>query len=162
MSAVLSEDGVYRYRLDRVWGDPEGFKCAWLMLNPSTADADLDDPTIRKCRGFSERWGFDGLTVVNLYAYRATKPADLWAALTSGIDIVGPENDAHIEAVLQEQNHWEGEVIAAWGNHGRPFRIKDVLALPLSGNFSCLGKNNNGSPKHPLMVGYAVEREWWT
>jgi hypothetical protein len=71
-SAVLSPDGVYRYRLDRVWG--AGPRVLFVMLNPSTADATQDDPTLRRCLGFARDWGYGSLTVANLYAYRARGP----------------------------------------------------------------------------------------
>ena len=76
-SAVLSECGLYRYRLDRRWAD--GPTCGFIMLNPSTADAEVDDPTIRRCIGFAKREACGALIVVNIYPLRATKPADLWA-----------------------------------------------------------------------------------
>src|SRR5437868_12651695 len=72
VSAVISPCGKFRYRLTRQWG--EGAALPFVMLNPSTADAEQDDPTIRKCVGFAKRMGYDGIEVVNLYAYRATKP----------------------------------------------------------------------------------------
>lgn len=77
-AAYLSADGLYRFALHRWWGD--GIRLGFVMLNPSTADAEIDDPTIRRCMGFARTLGFDGIRVVNLYAYRATKPADLWKA----------------------------------------------------------------------------------
>lgn len=154
MSAVLSDDGLYRYRLDR-GGDN---RCLWIMLNPSTADAEQDDPTIRKCRGFSERWGYDGFTVVNLYAYRATKPVDLPANEAAA---VGRENDRYLAEALAEQEHFEGRVVVAWGNHAKIARVREFLKQPLAYQLQCLGTNANGSPKHPLMVPYAAElREW--
>ncbi len=93
-SAVLSECARYRYRLDRAWErDDHGLgTVTWVMLNPSTADADVDDPTIRRCIGFSKAWGYNALTVVNLFAWRATSPRDLCAVE----DPVGPDNEAHL------------------------------------------------------------------
>lgn len=160
MSAILSEDGVYRYRLDR--GDPDDLHCLFVMLNPSTADSEMDDPTIRKCRGFASRWNYDAFTVVNLYAYRATKPADLWQAEKNGIDIVGPENDHTINDALFEQEHADGLVVAAWGNHAKPLRVKEFSNKRWAHDLQCLGKNKNGSPKHPLMVPYEITLDWWS
>ena len=92
--AVLSDCGTYRYRLWRKWGC--GSPLLFVMLNPSTADAEVDDATIRRCLGFADAHGFGELEVVNLYAYRATDPADLKRA---GYP-VGPDNDAHIEDAM--------------------------------------------------------------
>lgn len=89
-TAGISECGTYRYWLCREWS-PGLDSLVWLMLNPSTADATQDDPTIRRCMGFARRWGYGGITVVNLYAYRATNPRDLLTAA----DPVGPENDRY-------------------------------------------------------------------
>lgn len=74
--AKLSADGLYRYRLGRTWC-PSERGVVWVMLNPSTADAHFDDPTIRRCVGFARSWGMGWITVVNLYAFRATYPQEL-------------------------------------------------------------------------------------
>src|SRR4029079_19593153 len=107
--AVMSPCGRYRYRLTRVWDESRPAVC-WVMLNPSTADAVKDDPTIRRGSSFSWSWGAGGLVVVNLFAFRATNPADLLDAP----DPVGPENDAHVRDAAKGA----GLVMAAWGVHG--------------------------------------------
>src|SRR6185369_17379869 len=91
MTAVISKCGKYRYSLRREWIGGAGTVC-FIMLNPSTADASVDDPTIRRCIGFAQRWGYQILEVVNLYAYRATRPRDMFAAA----DPVGPENEYYL------------------------------------------------------------------
>lgn len=88
--AVISDDGLYRYLLERHWDDTTS-SCTFVMLNPSTADALVDDPTIRRCVGFAKSFGCGSLRVVNLYAYRATKPAELWTV----DDPVGPANGSY-------------------------------------------------------------------
>lgn len=152
-SAVLSDDGVYRYRLGRRWAD--GPTVAWIMLNPSTADAAIDDPTIRRCIGFSRAWGYGALEVVNLFAYRATKPTDMAKAT----DPVGPDNDAHIAAACRESL----EVIVAWGAHPAWHRRWEALntAGVLSPLLSCLGTSQAGAPLHPLYLPKTSEREPW-
>ena len=86
--AVLSECKKYRYMLRRVW-DRTKPACLFIGLNPSTADATVDDPTIRRCVGFADSWGYGELVVGNLYAFRATKPKDMF----NQDDPVGPFND---------------------------------------------------------------------
>lgn len=145
-SAVISSDGVYRYALTRVW-QPVAHRAVWIMLNPSTADATTDDPTIRRCVAFSKLWGCGGLTVVNLYAWRATDPREL---LTAAQDIVGPDNDQTITMALASS----AVVVAAWGVHGKPERVREVTALAaLTGRrLRCLGTTKDGHPRHPLYV----------
>ncbi|MFD3920195.1 DUF1643 domain-containing protein [Streptomyces sp. NPDC058595] len=89
-TALISDCGRYRYRLTRTWGP--GPAAVMVMLNPSTADGTQDDPTVRRCVTFADAWGCGGLIVVNLYAWRATKRAELKLAP----DPVGPDNDAHL------------------------------------------------------------------
>jgi hypothetical protein len=155
--AVLSECGTYRYRLDRWWDD--GQCVAWLMLNPSTADASTDDATIRKCKGFSKRWGYGRMIVVNLFALRSTDPR----RLAKNTDPVGPENDWYLQQAFQDAR----EIVCAWGcnQHLTPElrkRIPRVLSLAvdehLPDRIVCLGYSKDGTPRHPLMLGYDTER----
>lgn len=146
-AAVISTDGLYRYSLDRLWGEGER-RAVFIMLNPSTADASEDDPTIRRCIGFAKREGCDGLTVVNLYAYRATRPADLWKA----DDPVGPVNDWHIDLALQHAAVTQGPVIAAWGAHASPHRAYRVKQMPGMADAHALAFTKSGAPGHPLYI----------
>jgi hypothetical protein len=144
--AVLSPCGTYRYTLDRVW-DASLPTALFIMLNPSTADASVDDPTIRRCISFAKREGCGALTVVNLFALRSTNPD----ALTTHPDPVGPDNDTHIALALGKQPE---VAIAAWGAH--PFtraRAEAVAALlaPVW-QVNCLGTTKSGDPRHPLYV----------
>src|SRR4051812_17109287 len=106
--ALLSDDGLYRYRLWRIWEELAPVM-VWVMLNPSTADADVDDPSIRKCVGFAKANGCGGIIVVNLFAWRATDPKELRAVA----DPVGPENDAHIRWAVKAP--LLATVVAGWG-----------------------------------------------
>lgn len=145
-SAALSDCGTYRYRLSRRWG--AGRSCLFVMLNPSTADASLDDPTIRRCAGFARREGFDGMEVVNLMAFRATDPSALPADKTAE----GPDNARHVADALRDTS---GPVIAAWGAQ----RAAVPFARPMRGVIAragrpivCLGVTKGGDPRHPLYV----------
>lgn len=146
--ATISPCGVYRYDLLREW-DPTRPRCLWVMLNPSTADAEVDDPTIRRCIGFSRDWGYGGVVVVNLFALRATNPA----AIRAHIDPIGPEDDRYIEWHATRPN--VGQVVVAWGAHGKinsrglivGDRLSAIGAAP-----QCLGTVRGGHPKHPLYV----------
>lgn len=158
-TAILSECGTYRYRLTR----GRGKLLPVVMLNPSTADASVDDATIRRLLGFAgrglhiearegvfRREVYQGIDVVNLYAYRSTDPK----ALAGVADAYGPDN---------RDTHWRfcrdygPEIVVAWGAHATPqaeSRFFDVYdrhvgprSLPL-----CFGTNKNGSPKHPLYL----------
>jgi hypothetical protein len=143
--AVFSGDDVYRYRLARIWGEG-GQHAAWIMLNPSTADALTDDPTIRRCVRFTRAWGLDGLTVVNLFALRATDPAEL----VGHADPVGPANDQMISEALADA----AVLVAAWGAHPMAAgRVTAVTALvPPGARLQCLGTTKAGHPRHPLYV----------
>lgn len=143
--ATMSECGTYRYRLWRKWGC--GSPLLFVMLNPSTADGLVDDATIRRCVGFAQREGFGELEVVNLYAYRATNPADLRRA---GYP-VGSENDEHIRAAVRDS----AAVCLAWGANVRGLaRPGEVLALlsEMGVRPQCLRVTRGGHPQHPLML----------
>ena len=143
--ADISTCGRYRFSLFRSWGD--GLPCAFVMLNPSTADASEDDPTIRRCIGFAKSWGYGGIEVVNLYAYRATNPKDLWKTASP----IGPGNDDHIREAAQSCDR----VVLAWGAHGAKYgrgqRVED-LVRECGKDVVTLGRTKSGEPKHPLYL----------
>lgn len=146
--AVLSECGTYRYRLWRQWDDRLR-SAAFICLNPSTADASRDDPTITRCINFAHAWKCGGIEVVNLFAYRATDPRKLSPLPLA--EAVGPENDRHIRAAAEQCC----PVVLAWGaNNSASRRSAAVLEL-LRGVFvplHCLKVTKGGHPQHPLFV----------
>lgn len=148
-TARISSDQRYRYTLVRRWGP--GLPLQFVMLNPSTADADLDDPTIRRCVGFARDLGAHGIVVVNLYAYRATKPADLWLA----DDPVGPDADLYLAAVARRTAIEGALTIAAWGTNATPERVEqalDVMVYRCGARLHALGVTKDGHPRHPLYL----------
>lgn len=155
-SAVISEDELYRYRLRRTW-DEATVACSFIMLNPSTADGTVDDPTIRRCVGFAKAMGYGGLNVANLYAFRAAKPDELWKAQ----DPVGPENDDHLTAISNYASYYGALLIAAWGVNARPDRIAAVMKLPFMHRMSALGTTKAGAPRHPLYLPADTRAERW-
>lgn len=115
------------------------------MLNPSTADEHLDDPTIRRCIGFATSWGCTELNVVNLFALRATDPK----ALKNHPDPVGPRNDAILAEYIEFHTIHDGIIVAAWGAN-KLAKARAASLAPLFANARCLALNRDGSPKHPL------------
>lgn len=145
--AVLSEDDLYRYTLLRQWDD-ELPTMVFVMLNPSTADAAVDDPTIRRCITFAKREGYGRLIVLNLYAFRATNPKDMLAAT----DPIGERNNIFLRAQLGLLSDHGMPVVAAWGTNANPDRVAEVLALVPNAHWVCLGTTKAGHPRHPLYV----------
>lgn len=145
-AADISPCGAYRYRLTRTWGDPDSANVLCVvMLNPSTADALLDDPTIRRCISFAQREGCDGLEVLNAYALRATDPR----ALRGHPDPVGGLNDVHLQRAAR---HYPN-VTVAWGANIDPVREARVRRLLACAPFvSCWGTTKDGHPRHPLYL----------
>lgn len=143
--ATISECGLYRYSLTRRWGPRPEF-VAFVMLNPSTADAEVDDPTIRRCIGFARAWDFDALEVVNLFALRSPNPQDLCDSSEAGIDPIGPDNDRAIIDVCGRAQM----VVAAWGAH--EFATPRAKRVHLGAAVHCLGRTKAGHPRHPLYV----------
>lgn len=135
--AVFSADGRYRYRLWRRW-DRAKPVVAFVMLNPSTASARRDDPTIRRCIAFARAWGFGGLEVVNVFAYRATDPR----RLREVADPVGPWNARYLRTVVGRA----ALVVLAWGARASE---DEMLAFP---GARCLGLTRSGQPRHPLYL----------
>lgn len=155
-SALLDPTNTYRYVLGREWGptDREALVLAFIMLNPSTADADADDPTVRKCVGFAHRLGYDAIVVMNLYAYRATDPQELKRAMRAGVDVVGPQTDERLHHLLAVRCTAGDPVVAAWGAHAPEARVREVLSMGGSRALCTLGLTAQGVPRHPLMLGY--------
>jgi hypothetical protein len=159
VSAVISDCGKYRYRLERHGLSGAG-TIAWIMVNPSTADATADDATIRKVVGFSERFGAGWAIVGNKFAWRAT---DVWQ-LRGAPNPVGPENDAHLAAIMAQAPI----VIAAWGSLAklpphlrRRWRAVARVADRLGRKLHCLGTTHDGHPRHPLMLAYDTPLIEW-
>jgi hypothetical protein len=145
-AAMISPCGLYRYRLWRQW-EPAAGSVLWIMLNPSIADAVLDDATIRRCMSFAVTWGYGGIVVVNLFALRSTSPLLLYGHP----DPIGPENDAEILRAVTGATR----ILAAWGQHGgyvnRGATVARIVAA--SGrSLECLGITKDGQPKHPVRV----------
>lgn len=141
--AVFSPCERYRYALVRHWNSSKA-PVAFIGLNPSTADASNDDPTIRRCRNFALQWGFGGLIMVNLFAFRATNPTDMMTQFNP----VGEENDYYLRSMTREA----GKVFAAWGNHG-VFLNRDRDVFAMFPKLWCLHVNEkSGTPQHPLYV----------
>jgi hypothetical protein len=146
-SANFSPCRLYRYALWREWGaEPGSVDCGYVLfvgLNPSTADETNDDPTIRRCIAFARAWGFSGICMANLFAFRATDPADMLAAA----DPVGVENDDWLERLAESA----GLVVAAWGVHGtymgRDARVKERIP-----DMHYLRLTKDGHPGHPLYL----------
>lgn len=162
--AVLSEDRVYRYALWRsldneawdagyepdAYTSPERFTLCFVLLNPSTADENTNDPTIDKLIKYGKAWNYQRLVVVNLFAYRETYSEKL-PSLASGRDIIGPDNDLEILKVVQGAH----KVVCGWGKHGAILDRGPALARKLAiwlapRTLWCFKKNLDGSPVHPL------------
>lgn len=153
--AVFSECENYRYALWREW-NAEDPMLMFIGLNPSTATHEADDPTIRRCKRFAKDNGYGSLAMLNLFAFRATKPADMLSA----DDPIGLLTDQY----LQEFHERAGRTVAAWGTHGSRYDRRDwwvsrlerigpnAKARHLGEDFWCLGTTKDGHPRHPLYV----------
>ena len=155
-TATFDRTRTYRYRLSRTW-DTTGPVLAFVMLNPSTADAEVLDPTVRRCVGFARRWGFGSLEVVNLFAFRATDPRDLLRSAAP----VGTANDRTILAAASVADR----LVVAWGTRGTHLgRATEVVGLLQAGPVRplALGTTTHGHPRHPLYVRADTRPAPWT
>lgn len=163
-SAELSEDERYRYELMRSWGS--GLRCTFVMLNPSTADAEVNDATINRCRGFAQFTGHTGFWVLNLYALRSRDPKALW----DHPDPVGERNDHHLRLAARRAQTEGGVVIAAWGatrpsGAARVFGHRNRMAAVaeiFDGDLWCFGTTAHNYPRHPLYLRNGTPLERWT
>lgn len=155
-SATFSPCRRYRYSLWRTWGDMlyagKGY-AMFICLNPSTADETTDDPTVRRCIGYSRAWGYDGFMMSNIFAYRATDPADMLAQ----DDPIGPDNDQ----ALTDLANGAGIVVAAWGTHGAHLGRGDQVKKMIQG-LHYLRLTKDGFPGHPLYLPKSLTPELWT
>lgn len=153
--AVISDCGLYRYLLRRIWdvSKPRALVC---MLNPSTADAYIDDATIRSLIRLFTALGYGGFEVVNLYGWRATDPRELAKAA----DPVGPRTDAILEAAIGRCDI----MVCAWGAHPmaseRAQRVWEIAQSHRPAVF-CFGTTKAGHPKHPLYIKTGTPLEVW-
>jgi hypothetical protein len=167
--AIVSKCEKYRYALTRIW-DEKLPVLTWVMLNPSTADADEDDATIRKCVEFSKRWGYGGIHVVNLFALRATNPKELLKAR----DPFGQDNIIVLGEAFQNGR----DFLVAWGNNVLKTKNADIIMKFVAETaehhvpqnyedeqfwkrFWCLGLTKQRQPRHPLMLSYKTKRVLW-
>lgn len=154
--AFFSPDRRYRYHLWRRW-DKTLPSLAFLMLNPSVAAEDEDDPTITRCITRARKTGYGALEVVNLFALVSTDPRRLYAP---GEDPIGPENDRIITDVVLSC----GTLVCAWSAHarhlGRETAVLDLLQR-LSVTPHVLTINKDGTPRHPLYISYDITPRPW-
>lgn len=148
-AADFSPCGQYRYRLVRDWSDSaEAVPVTFIMLNPSTANAEHDDATIRKCMKFARTWGYNRLEVVNLFAWRSTDPH----VLPEVADPIGPDNGKWLASAMGAGDI----VVCAWGAHGKVRGIGDVVLRWVKQRHPykvhALKRNKDGSPQHPLYI----------
>lgn len=164
--AGLEAEPLYRYSLVRTW--PDGYRhrasershvstVNFLMLNPSKATAEKNDPTVRRCMGYARAWGYGRLVVTNLFAYRSTDPKGLEAV----DDPVGPDNNR----IITQRAHAADLTIAAWGEWGyyreRGREVAEMLTaegIPLF----ALAVTQFGAPRHPLRLAGDLEPIPWT
>lgn len=162
--AILSDDERYRYLLWRPTENKEpSYKrpVTFIMLNPSTADHNEDDPTVRRCMDFGARWGFGSIVIVNLFAFRTPYPRELKEALGNDVDIEGPDNEFH---VLNAAEHSD-LIVAAWGTHGEiDQQDVNMLAAVINSGYELhhLGLTAKNMPKHPVRLAKTTKPELWT
>lgn len=153
--AVYSDCERFRYSLRREWQGGAG-RVTFVMLNPSTATEVQNDPTVERCERRARAMGYGAFQVVNIFAFRATDPADMRRAP----DPIGPANDA---AILDAAK-WADRIICAWGTHGahlgRGAQVTQMLR-DAGHRLYHLGLTQGGAPKHPLYIGYAVQPMEW-
>lgn len=158
---AMSPDRIYRYRWSASWAREATYRVLFVMLNPSTADEHVLDPTVKKTIRLAQRWAFNGLDIANVFAYRSTDPKGLYKVT----DPVGPENDAYILTLAERAS----AVVVAWGKHANRVSYAsnakgrgDAVAKLLE-RFSLLALriNGDGSPEHPLYVPDNIQPQPW-
>ena len=149
--ATFSPDKRYRYSLLRKFGDTMVRPAVFIMLNPSTADAHKNDPTITRCIGFAHAWGCDHLLAVNMFAFRSTDPVGLELNPVP----VGPDNNEVIRVAIRHATEHGRPVVCAWSNHGTLYRrdgeVRRIF-MEEGAQMHALQINGSGQPAHPLYL----------
>ncbi len=143
-SASFSARREHRYSLIRIWNPNGGKILPWIGLNPSKADENENDRTIRRCISFSQKNGYDGLVMLNLFSLVSTKPK----AAIANPEHNSPENDFHLKIHLWQNT----KAVICWGNSVKNLKGKDLKVLKLIKKPLCLGINKDSTPKHPLYI----------
>jgi hypothetical protein len=143
--AIFDSAHLYRYSLWRRWS-LERPSLVFVLLNPSQASADTDDPTLRRCLSFAQDWGYGSLEIVNLFAWVTTCPQKLKVVS----DPIGPECDRYLLAAVAKAER----IVVAWGNGGQLYQRDRTVLEWLSAHtpIYCLGLNRSGQPRHPLYL----------
>lgn len=153
-TAIYSNCEQFRYELTRIWGD--GRRLTYVMLNPSTASETRNDPTVERCERRARVMGFSAFRVVNIFAFRATKPQDLKKANHA----IGPENDRFLISAVD----WADMVLCAWGAHGahlgRGAQVEAILREQ-GDDLWHIGLTKAGAPRHPLYISYSQQPALW-
>ena len=150
-TAIISGCKNYRYSLTRQWDESKP-SVLFIGLNPSTADAKIDDPTLRRCINFAKAWGYGKVMIGNLFAYRATDPKDMMKASKP----IGPRNNSNLLKLAREADL----IVAAWGNHGQLMN-RSSQVISMLDNLHILALNSSGEPKHPLYVKACTKPTQW-
>jgi hypothetical protein len=157
--AVYSPCRHYRYMLHRRWEHASDRSIMFVMLNPSTATEDVDDPTVRKCRSYASRWGYNHLIIGNIMAYRATDPG----MLRRVSDPIGPENHQHLRHAI---GTYQPMLICAWGSLPKRLMHAETAVIALLREVAvtpyALRMNASGSPGHPLYLAMHTTPTAWT
>ena len=154
-TALYSDCQQFRYALTRHW-DRAGKRVTFVMLNPSTATEMQNDPTVERCERRARAMGYGAFQVVNIFAFRATDPANMRRAA----DPIGPDNDHAIHSAAQ----WADDIICAWGSHGAHLGRGALVESQLRADgfaLHHLGLTKGGAPKHPLYISYNVQPIGW-
>lgn len=146
-SAIISDDGQYRYLLNRRWSTDKLLR--WIMLNPSSADGERDTPTIEKCMYFADQEGYGAIVVANLYALRSPNPREL----KRHGNPIGPKNNFVLATMSDRAKNFGAPIVVAWGGLAPLDRVREVYENYLTGiELLCLGLTTKNAPKHPRSV----------
>lgn len=158
-TAIFSRDRTYRYTLRIIWNEADGL-IQFIGLNPSTADEIQDDNTVRRCKRFAQRWGYGGMIMTNIFAFRSTDPGRMKShpnptgetgRFTSGRRVFTNRNDFHLFETRKEV----AKAVAAWGNHGLHLDRSSAV-LKLLRDLHCFRVTKLGQPEHPLYMPYSI------